>query len=61
MIAIINMGYTYTGQKEDECLYWVQINHDFICEFKHVRADGLAKCLERAAKAVKLYEKQEKK
>ena len=51
MIAIINRG--PTDNTTDERVYEVKINHELICEFKHNRSDGLAVCLEKAAKAVK--------
>lgn len=59
MIAIVNQGYSWTNQKhDDECYYHVKINQEFICEFKHNRGDGLAVCLDKAAKAVRKYKKR---
>lgn len=50
MIAIINDGSNSepTGVRR----YRVQINRKLICEFDHVREDGLAVCLRKAADAV---------
>lgn len=36
--------------------YEVRINHKPICRFSHKREDGLARCLELAAQAVKQAE-----
>lgn len=59
MIAIINKGQTTLDP--NVYLYSVQINNFLVTTFTHYRPDGLATCLEKAAEAVKLYEKQEKK
>jgi hypothetical protein len=50
MIAIINTGNNplLTGVHE----YKVQINYKVICKFKHLREEGLAVCLRKAADAV---------
>lgn len=54
MIAIINDGTNsnITGLHR----YRVQINNELICEFDHVREDGLAECLRKAADAVEQAE-----
>ena len=49
MIAIINRG-----KKGKLRRYEVKINEEHICEFTHKRSDGLAVCLEKAAKAVRM-------
>lgn len=51
MIAIVNVG-PHTNAPGGERNYEVRINRDVIATFKHRRADGLATCLRRAAKAV---------
>lgn len=56
MIAIINDG-TNPSITGLHC-YRVQINNELICEFDHVRENGLAECLRKAADAVD--EKREK-
>lgn len=48
MIGIYNIKVN-----EDSCTYEVRINRDLICHFEHDRKDGLAVCLEKAAKAVR--------
>lgn len=50
MIAIINDG--SNPAKDGLHHYRVQINDKVICEFDHVRGDGLAECLRKAAAAV---------
>ncbi len=55
MIAIVNTA-TFDGE---DTIYNLQINRDLLCTFKHRRDDGLAVCLERAAKAAKEYEVKE--
>lgn len=55
MIAIIN---------QDKCdgeytIYNLQINRKLICTFKHIRADGLAVCLEKAAEAAREAERSD--
>ena len=51
MIGIINSGKNPypTGIHS----YRVQINDQVICHFTHLREEGLAECLEQAAKAVR--------
>lgn len=51
MIAIVNRG--QRGQKHH---YTVQINNEIITEFDHLRNEGLAICLEKAAEAVRKQE-----
>lgn len=51
-IHIINRG-PQTEDPGGERNYDVKINHKHIVSFKHCRRDGLAVCLERAAKAVR--------
>ena len=55
MIAIVNI----TGSKDhnEEDVYEVRINRTPLFTFKHLRKDGLAKCLQRAAIQAKEYEK----
>ena len=55
MIAIDNI----TGSKDhnEEDVYEVRINRTPLFTFKHLRKDGLAKCLQRAAKQAKEYKK----
>lgn len=48
MIEIKNIG----GNPFGVCDYEVKINGRLITTFSHDRCDGLAKCLERAGKAV---------
>lgn len=48
MIAIIKTSKGLTGKQT----YRLQINQELICKFKHVREEGLAECLRRAAEAV---------
>lgn len=50
MIAIINDGTNPNSNGLHH--YRVQINDTLICEFDHVREDGLAECLRKAANAV---------
>lgn len=54
MIAIINKG--PVGKSRDRRKYNVQINNKLITTFQHNRSDGLAKCLELAAQAVRQQE-----
>jgi len=59
MIAIVNMGATEEGGMSDPGglrTYEVRINQQVVCQFKHKRIDGLAVCLEKAAKAVRAHE-----
>ena len=55
MIAIVNMTSNKDPREED--VYEVRINRTPLFTFKHLRKDGLAKCLQRAAKQAKEYEK----
>jgi hypothetical protein len=55
MIYIHNV----TGNVSGPCKYAVLINDDLITLFWHIREDGLAVCLEKAAKAVQEQEKGE--
>ena len=50
MVAIVNVsnGPDLTGVQE----YEVRINSKVICKFTHVRENGLAECLRKAADAV---------
>lgn len=50
MIAIINES----GFGNDVCKYRLQINKKLIVKFTHKRADGLAVCLYKAAKAAEI-------
>lgn len=55
MIAIVNVSDVqndFTG----ECDYEVRINMQVIGRFKHVRAEGLSRCLWRAMLAVRNLE-----
>ena len=58
MIAIINNG--VNPEPTGVHTYTVQINHKVITTFNHLREEGLARCLERAAEAVKLYDKHDR-
>lgn len=49
MIYIHNV----TGNVSGPCQYAVLINDDLITLFWHIREDGLAVCLEKAAQAVR--------
>lgn len=55
MIAIVNI--TSNKDHTEEDVYQVRINRTPLFTFKHLRKDGLAKCLQRAAKQAKEYEK----
>lgn len=57
MIAIINREWN-EDDPEGECKYEVMINHRHICWFTHVRRDGLAVCLQKAALAVQNIDPQ---
>ena len=50
MVAIVNVsdGPDLTGVQE----YEVRINSKVICKFTHIRENGLAECLRKAADAV---------
>jgi hypothetical protein len=50
MIAIINDGKNKSTRGVHG--YRVQINDKVICTFEHVREEGLAECLRKAAAAV---------
>jgi hypothetical protein len=50
MIAIINDGKNKSTRGVHG--YRVQINDKVICTFEHLREDGLAECLRKAAAAV---------
>lgn len=51
MIAIINKGPHNKDDPMGERTYHLMINNVLICEFKHVRGDGLSTCLRKAADA----------
>lgn len=51
MIAIVNVG-PLTNDKEGLHNYEVRINSKVITTFTHIRRDGLATCLRKAAVAV---------
>ena len=55
MIAIVNI--TPERENNEDHVYEVRINSNLLFTFKHKRSDGLAKCLSRAAKQAKEYEK----
>lgn len=52
MISITSIG-PQTPDPGGERLYELRINKQLICRFKHYRKDGLAVCLEKAAKAAR--------
>ena len=57
MIAIINCGPVGSYKDIDGLhTYTVGINCEVIADFEHVRSDGLAVCLEKAAAAVREME-----
>ena len=41
--------------------YKLEISNKIICKFKHVRSEGLAVCLEKAAQAVREADSQQRK
>ena len=47
------------GDPDGICKYQVKINSHLVCEYYHDRNDGLAVCLEKAARAVREQEKGE--
>lgn len=51
MIAIVNVDPNPRTIGEHD--YEVRINRQVICRFKHIREQGLATCLEKAAEAVR--------
>ena len=53
MIAIVNVG---RKDGEEKTQYELRINREVIATFEHLRADGLAVCLEEAAKAARKHE-----
>ena len=53
MITIVNMGPHDPQDKLGERTYELRINSEVITEFRHTRGNGLARCLEEAAKAVR--------
>ena len=57
MIAIVNVG-PHDDDPGGWRNYEVRINQDVICTYQHKRSEGLARCLERAAEAVKSNEIQ---
>lgn len=57
MIAIVNV--TKGGIKPGLNDYELRINSQVIAKFQHVREDGLAKCLEIAAIAVKEHDQND--
>jgi hypothetical protein len=50
MIQIFNVSDNPNNPEGDD--YYLYINQNFICSFKHKRIEGLAECLIRAAEAV---------
>jgi hypothetical protein len=52
MIAIVNMGPHDDADKGGLRTYEVRINSEAICRFEHRRAEGLARCLLEASRAV---------
>ena len=60
MIAIINTGRfpsnRHPADERQPRIYNVQINKELITTFEHDRVDGLAVCLEKAAKAVEQHD-----
>jgi hypothetical protein len=56
MIAIINKR--GSGATPGKFLYYVEYGGEIgrlkVCEFWHMRSDGMAKCLELASEAVKM-------
>lgn len=52
-MPVIIENFSPKGRADNEPhSYRVRVNTDLICRFKHVRAEGLAACLRRAADAV---------
>jgi len=54
-IIITNIDNKTSG----ECNYRIYINTHEICDFKHIREEGLAECLRKASEAVKRKNLQE--
>lgn len=52
MIAIINKADISKEEGKELCYYELFINKEMITSFTHVREDGLAVCLHKAARAV---------
>lgn len=52
VIAIVNVG-PPSSDPRGWRIYEVRVNTTTVATFKHKRSDGLQKCIERAAKAVK--------
>ena len=50
MVIIHNISKKYSTKNWQE--YEVKINDQFICKFKHIASEGLAKCLAKASSAV---------
>lgn len=53
-MSIVITNVSQVGSKR--CRYQLKINADLITEFTHLRSDGLAMCLRRAADAVDRHE-----
>lgn len=53
-MSIVITNVSRAGVKR--CRYHVKINAKIVTEFTHLRSDGLAMCLRRAADAVDKYE-----
>lgn len=60
MIAIVNVGPHVVGDPLGERTYEVRINREVVTTFKHVRGEGLAVCLRKAADAVDLQTENRK-
>jgi hypothetical protein len=45
-----------SGDTQGTSTYRVQVNNKYICRFEHNLLDGPAKCLQKAADALKLEE-----
>ena len=57
MITIINTGIAGScsdapASYQGECNYMLRVNRQVVAEFSHVRKQGLAECLRKAAEAV---------
>lgn len=55
MICIVNVG-PFDGTGQGKCKYEVRINYDLVTTFTHTRSDGMARCLELAAQAVRNHD-----
>ena len=53
-MSIVITNVSRAGTKR--CRYHIKINANIVTEFTHLRSDGLAMCLRRAADAVDKYE-----